>query len=51
VRLTSNGIEVVGLPAKTTSVSVSLSKDTVTGHGGVISTTALVGSPAESVTS
>jgi hypothetical protein len=51
VRLTSNGIEVVGLPAKTTSVSVSLSKGTVTGHGGVTSTTALVGNPAESVTS
>jgi hypothetical protein len=51
VRLTSNGIEVAGLPPQTTSVSVSLSKGTVTGHGGVTSTTALVGNPPESVTS
>jgi hypothetical protein len=51
VRLMSNGIEVVGLPPQTTSVSVSLRKGTVTGHGVVASTTALVGDPAESVTS
>jgi hypothetical protein len=51
VQLTRSAIEVTGLPAKTTSVSVSLRKGTVTGHGGVTSTTALVGDPAEAVTS
>jgi hypothetical protein len=51
VRLMRNAIEVVGLPAQTTSVSVSLRKGTITGHGGVTGTTALVGNPAESVTS
>jgi hypothetical protein len=50
VRLMSDGIAVVGLPAQTTSVSVWLKKGTVTGHGGVSSTTAIVGDPAESVT-
>jgi hypothetical protein len=51
VRLTNNAIEIVGLPAQTTSVSVSFQKGTVTGHGGVTSTTALVGNPAKPVTS